>query len=98
MADRAWVQALSRRLRREAQHKLARLPLAWFDAQPPGEVLSRDQLMTLTRGREAMPFERSIDNTIARLRRKVETDPKNPRIIKTVWGGGYRLIVDPSRS
>ncbi|MEZ5657058.1 MAG: response regulator [Burkholderiaceae bacterium] len=63
-----------------------------------GEVLSRDQLMTLTRGREAMPFERSIDNTIARLRRKVETDPKNPRIIKTVWGGGYRLIVDPSRS
>ena len=36
-----WVQALSRRLRREAQHKLARLPLAWFDAQPPGEVLSR---------------------------------------------------------
>lgn len=59
-----------------------------------GEVLSRDDLMGLTRGREVLPFERSIDNMIARLRRKIEADPKNPRIIKTVWGGGYRLILD----
>lgn len=60
----------------------------------PGDVLSRDDLMELTRGREALPFERSIDNMISRVRRKIEADPKTPRIIKTVWGGGYRLTAD----
>ena len=60
----------------------------------PGETLSRDDLMSLTRGRETLPFERSIDNSISRLRRKVETDATDPRLIKTVWGGGYRLIAD----
>lgn len=58
----------------------------------PGETLSRDDLMNLTRGRETLPFERSIDNAISRLRRKIEVDPADPRLIKTVWGGGYRLI------
>lgn len=62
----------------------------------PGEVLSRDDLMNSSRGRENHPFERSIDNMIARLRRKMEADPKNPRIIKTVWGGGYRFVTDPN--
>lgn len=60
----------------------------------PGETLSRDDLMNMTRGRETLPFERSIDNTISRLRRKVEQDPADPRLIKTVWGGGYRLVGD----
>lgn len=55
----------------------------------PGMVLSRDQLLDLTKGREAQPFDRSIDNQVARLRKKIETDPKNPQLIKTVWGGGY---------
>ena len=58
----------------------------------PGATLSRDDLMNLTRGRETLPFERSIDNAISRLRRKIEIDPADPRLIKTVWGGGYRLI------
>ena len=55
----------------------------------PGHVLSRDQLLDLTQGREAAPFDRSIDTQISRLRRKIEEDPKDPKIIKTVWGGGY---------
>ena len=41
-----------------------------------------------------MPFDRSIDNQVSRLRRKVETDPKNPTLIKTVWGGGYMLTAE----
>ena len=57
----------------------------------PRRVLSRDQLLDITQGREAMPFDRSIDNQVSRLRRKVEDDPKNPTLIKTVWGGGYML-------
>ena len=55
----------------------------------PGMVLSRDQLLDLTVGREADPFDRSIDNQISRLRRKVERDPKNPTVIQTHRGGGY---------
>jgi two-component system OmpR family response regulator len=55
----------------------------------PRHVLSRDQLLDLTRGREAAPFDRSIDTQVSRLRRKIEKDAKDPRIIKTVWGGGY---------
>ncbi|WP_439135008.1 response regulator [Pseudomaricurvus sp.] len=57
--------------------------------QNPQKVLSRDQLLTLTKGREADPFDRSIDNQVSRLRKKVEEDPHNPVLIKTVWGGGY---------
>ncbi len=56
-----------------------------------GQVLNRDQLLDLTRGRESGPFDRAIDNQISRLRRKIEADPKNPQHIKTVWGGGYRF-------
>ena len=55
----------------------------------PGRVLSRDQLLDLTRGRAAQLFDRSIDNQVSRLRRKVEADPKSPDFIKTNWGGGY---------
>jgi two-component system OmpR family response regulator len=55
----------------------------------PGIVLTRDQLLDLTTGRTADVFDRSIDNQVSRLRRKVEPDPKNPILIKTHWGGGY---------
>ncbi|MEL6825202.1 MAG: response regulator [Pseudomonadota bacterium] len=57
-----------------------------------GEVLSRDDLMQHSRGRDTLAFERTIDNVISRLRKKIETDAANPRIIKTVRGGGYRLV------
>ena len=55
----------------------------------PGRVLSRDQLLDLARGREAQPFDRSIDVQVSRLRRKIEDDPKEPSLIKTVRSGGY---------
>jgi two-component system OmpR family response regulator len=54
-----------------------------------GLVLSRDQLLDLTVGRTAEAFDRSIDNQVSRLRKKIETDPRNPKLIKTHWGGGY---------
>jgi len=60
----------------------------------PRMVLSREQLLDLTSGRALEPFERSIDNQVSRLRKKVEIDPKSPVIIKTVWGGGYSLAAD----
>lgn len=55
----------------------------------PKHVLSRDQLTEMTKGHAAGVFDRSIDNQISRLRKKIEIDPKNPEILKTVWGGGY---------
>ncbi len=63
----------------------------------PRQVLTRDQLLDLTQGREANPFDRAIDNQISRLRRKIEADPKNPTLIKTVWGGGYMFSADVER-
>ncbi|MCY4505450.1 MAG: response regulator transcription factor, partial [Acidobacteria bacterium] len=57
----------------------------------PGMVLSRDQLLDLTQGRRSVPFERAVDNQVSRLRRKIEHDPKDPKLIMTVWGGGYRF-------
>jgi len=58
----------------------------------PNQVLSRDQLLTMTRNREWEPFDRSIDIRITRLRRKVEADPARPRAIRTVRGAGYMYI------
>lgn len=63
----------------------------------PRQVLTRDQLLDLTQGREAAAFDRAIDNQVSRLRRKIETDPKNPELIKTVWGGGYMLAAEVTR-
>lgn len=60
----------------------------------PHMVLSRDQLLDLTAGRSAQAFDRSIDNQVSRLRRKIERDPKAPEIVKTVWGGGYVFACD----
>lgn len=60
----------------------------------PHIVLSRDQLLDLTVGRSADPFDRSIDNQVSRLRKKIEADPKNPTIIQTHWGGGYSLSIE----
>ena len=64
----------------------------------PGRVLSREQLLDLTPGREAEPFDRSIDNQISRLRRRLEDDPRHPRWIKTVWGAGYMLDAKVTRT
>ena len=55
----------------------------------PGMVLTRDQLLDITAGRNAQIFDRSIDNLVSRLRRRIEPDPQQPSLIKTVWGDGY---------
>ena len=62
----------------------------------PKIVLNRDQLLDLTKRREGGQFDRSIDNQISRLRRKIGDNPKTPRFIKTVWGGGY-VFAEPVR-
>jgi two-component system, OmpR family, response regulator len=61
----------------------------------PQVVLSREQLLDLTQGRNAWSFDRSIDNQVSRLRRKLEVDPREPRLIRTVWGGGYVFDTQP---
>lgn len=60
----------------------------------PQMVLSRDQLLDLSRGRSAIVFDRSIDIQVSRLRRKLRDDAKSPSLIKTVWGGGYLFTPD----
>jgi two-component system OmpR family response regulator len=66
-----------------------RLLCAFLDH--PGVILTREQLLDLTVGRAASSFDRSIDNQVSRLRKKIEIDPHNPALIKTHWGGGYSL-------
>jgi DNA-binding response OmpR family regulator len=58
----------------------------------PGRVLSRDFLLAETRGREAGPFDRTIDVQVGRLRKKLETDAENPQLIKSVRGAGYIFV------
>jgi len=58
-----------------------------------GQVLTRDQLMLLTKGHEADPLDRTIDLRVSRLRHRLGDDPAEPRIIKTVRGEGYFLAV-----
>jgi len=75
-----------------AEYKLLQVFL-----ERPQRILSRDQLLDLTHGREAKAFDRSIDNLTSRLRRKIEQDSNAPKIIKTVRGGGYTLAVPVSK-
>ncbi len=60
-------------------------------AEHPGRVLSRDFLLQETRGRDAGPFDRTIDVQVGRLRKKLEQDADDPKIIKSVRGAGYVL-------
>ena len=70
----------------------------WCLCERPRRVLSRDQLLDLTQGRSAGPFDRSIDVLVSRLRRKIEVDPHRPAIIKTVRSGGYLFTPDVEAS
>lgn len=57
----------------------------------PNVVLSREDLLKLVQGRGADVYDRAIDTLISRLRKKIEIDPKHPKLIKTIWGGGYQF-------
>ncbi len=58
----------------------------------PGTLFSRDDILKHLRGIEAKIFSRSIDILISRLRQKIETNPKEPKFIKTIWGKGYMFL------
>ncbi|WP_024511097.1 response regulator [Bradyrhizobium sp. ARR65] len=82
-----------RELRNPAGARVA-MTSAEFDllrtfCERPGRVLSRDSLLDLTQGRSAGSFERSIDVLVSRIRRKIEPDPQEATLIKTVRSGGY---------
>jgi DNA-binding response OmpR family regulator len=62
----------------------------------PGRVLSRDFLLEQTRGRDAGPFDRTIDVQVGRLRKKMEADSERPELIKSVRGAGYVLVPEVS--
>ena len=64
----------------------------------PSRVLSRDNIMDLLKGHEWSPFDRSIDSLVARLRKKIEANIDNPRLIKTVRGVGYVFAVEVRRT
>jgi two-component system, OmpR family, response regulator len=98
-----WRLAAAQRELRDPDGVLVPLTSGEFDlllalVERPERVLSRDQLLDLTKGRDALPFDRSIDVQLSRLRRKIETDPQNPKLIKTVRGGGYMLAQPVRRS
>lgn len=65
-------------------------------ADHPNKVLTRDSLLQSTRNRDAGPYDRAIDMLIGRLRRKIESDPENPVLIKSVRGAGY-IFTSPVR-
>jgi two-component system OmpR family response regulator len=94
-----WVLDTDRRTLSEADGAEVALTTAEFRLltaflERPRFVLSREQLLDLTSGRASQVFDRTIDNQISRLRRKIEADPAKPALIATVWGGGYSLAAD----
>lgn len=89
-----WILHIERRELVDRQGMIEPLSNSEFDLllaflYHPRKVLSREQLLDLAKGRMAESFDRSIDTQVMRLRRKIEADPKEPKMIKTVWGGGY---------
>lgn len=89
-----WTMDLLRRELRKAEGGSATLTSAEFEllrvfATHPNRVLNRDQLMELVKGREWEAYDRAVDTLIVRLRKKIEADPGQPALIKTVRGAGY---------
>jgi DNA-binding response OmpR family regulator len=89
-----WHLDLSSRELLSPDGQEVRLTTAEFDllaafVRNANQVLSRDRLLDLARNREAGPFDRTIDVQVGRLRRKLDDDPQNPTLIKTVRGSGY---------
>jgi two-component system OmpR family response regulator len=72
-----------------------RLLVAFLDH--PRQVMDRDRLLDMVQGREAHLFDRAVDNQVSRLRRKIESAMREPKLIQTVRGGGYVLAADVRR-
>ena len=94
-----WRLDIGKRELRTPDHVLMPLTAGEFDllaafAEHPQRVLNREQLLDLSKGRDAAPFDRSIDVQLSRLRRKIEPDSRNPSLIKTVRNGGYIFTPD----
>lgn len=66
-------------------------------ASNPERVFSRDEILNQVWGMEAFPTNRTIDNYIVKLRQKIEPDPTHPIHLLSVYGKGYKLMIDPSR-
>lgn len=94
---RCSLDPAARTLSRDGEkHRLTSGEFALLSAmvRHPRVPLTRDRLISLARGRDSDPFERSIDVAISKLRRLIEDDPKAPRHIQTVWGHGYVFVPD----
>jgi len=94
------LDVAARRLLDPERHEVA-LTSGEFDllatfVENAGRVLSRDFLLEHTRGRDAAPFDRTIDVQVGRLRKKLEKDSDDPQIIKSVRGAGYILVAPVS--
>jgi two-component system phosphate regulon response regulator OmpR len=94
LAFQGWQLDLLRRELRKPDGAPIALTAAEFEllrvfATHPNRVLNRDQLMEQVKGREWVAFDRAIDTQVVRLRKKIETDPSHPMLIKTVRGAGY---------
>jgi DNA-binding response OmpR family regulator len=101
LAFEGWVLDLPKRELRSAAGAVCELTTSEFDllrvfATHANRVLSRDQIMDLLRGHDWTPTDRSIDNLVMRLRRKIEPDPEHPRLIKSVRGVGYSFTATVS--
>jgi two-component system OmpR family response regulator len=89
-----WRLDIAKRELKNAEGEVVILSSGEFDllqafAERPQRVLTRDQLLDLARGRAAVLYDRSVDIQVMRLRRKIEINPKDPQLIKTVRSGGY---------
>ena len=94
-----WTADLASRALLRNDRERVELTTAEFDLlvaflTHPQRVLTRDQILDLTRGREAAPFDRSVDVMVGRLRKKIEVDPENPTLIKTMHGVGYMFVAN----
>jgi two-component system OmpR family response regulator len=98
-----WTLDVGRRCLLSPEGTMVTLSTGEFDLllaflEHPQRTLTRDQLLDLARGRGPVPFDRSIDVQVSRLRRKIEADPRVPQIIATVRGDGYMLATSVVRS
>jgi DNA-binding response OmpR family regulator len=102
-AFEGWIFDLDRRSLERESGEVQDLTTSEFNlleafVKRPHRALSRDEIMDLLKGHDWSPLDRSIDNLVARLRKKIEEDPDRPRLIKTVRGVGYTFTADVKRN